>query len=200
LTDERPDHDPLRDVIEVLERYAVTGARTLAVVHTRGWIRSGSLRRSSHVRLCAAGPRQDRGYPSASVESAAPIVGRGNCVRLCLSATSVADQEQAAHNARMPGRQLLTNRGRRAVRCLDANRRTSCGRQPAIRPTADGSWGWSGARTGEARNVPDHAFRRHMTAIVPPVAGGGALGQPPEKQAAQLPTCASYSPIGLETL
>ncbi len=74
----------------------------------------------------------------------------------------------------------------------DANRRTSCGRQPTIRPTGDGSWGWSGARTGEARDVPDHAFRRHMTAIVRPMGGGGALGQPPEKQDAQLPTCASY--------
>ena len=27
----RPDHDPLRDVIEVLERYGATGARTLVL-------------------------------------------------------------------------------------------------------------------------------------------------------------------------
>jgi hypothetical protein len=60
--------------------------------------------------------------------------------------------------------------------------------------------GWSGARTGEARDVPDQAFRRRMTAIVRPMGGGGSLGQPAEKQDAQLPTCASYSPIGLETL
>src|SRR3954462_997557 len=100
----------------------------------------------------------------------------------------------------MAGRQLLTNRWSRAARCLDANRRTSCGRWLAIRPTGDGSWGWSGARTAKARDVTDHAFRRHMTAIVRPMGGGGSLGQPPEKQDAQLPACASYSPISLEAL
>ena len=32
----RPDHDPQRDVIEVLERYAATGARTLGSPPTAG--------------------------------------------------------------------------------------------------------------------------------------------------------------------
>jgi hypothetical protein len=46
---------------------------------------------------------------------------------------------------------------------------------------------------GLVADMPDDAFRGHTAAIV-------RGPRPPEKQDARLPTCASYSPIGLETL
>jgi hypothetical protein len=88
----RPDDDPLRDVIEVLKRYVETGARTLAAVQSRLDQIKFFSPIIAHVLPFAAGPRQDRGCPSASVESAAPTVGRRNCVRLCLSETCVDDR------------------------------------------------------------------------------------------------------------
>ena len=42
----RPDHDPLRDVIEVLERYAATGARTLVLLRRQ---RARRLRHPPHL-------------------------------------------------------------------------------------------------------------------------------------------------------
>jgi hypothetical protein len=74
--------------------------------------------------VIVAGPR----YPSASVESAAPPSSR-NCVRLCLSATCVDDSEPDPHDA---GWRAATGYQPRspAARCLGANRRTPCCRQP----------------------------------------------------------------------
>ena len=72
----RPDHDPLPDVIEVLERYAATARARWR----RARPRLDQIRFPSpiiaHVLAFAADRRQDCGYVSASVESAAPTLGR----------------------------------------------------------------------------------------------------------------------------
>jgi hypothetical protein len=79
---------------------------------------------TSKTVAIVAGPR----YPSASIESAAPPSLR-NCVRLCLSATCVDDSEPHPHHA---GWRAATGYQPRppAARCLGANLRTPCCRQP----------------------------------------------------------------------
>jgi hypothetical protein len=82
-----------------------------------------------------------------------------------------------------------------AARQLDVSMRT-IERLVGSRPATPSNWrwlvGWSGAR-GQARDVPDGAFRRHMTVIVRSVVA--AVAPPasrPDKQGARLTTCASY--------
>jgi hypothetical protein len=69
---------------------------------------------------------------------------------------------------------------RRAARCLGANRRTPCCRQPqSVQPGM--ARGWSGGE--DRRHVPDHAFRRRMTAIVRSAAAAGAPSATHPRQA-----------------
>jgi hypothetical protein len=87
-----------------------------------------------------------------------------------------------------------------AARQLDVSMRT-IERLVASRPATPSNWrwlvGWSGAR-GQARDVPDGAFRRHMTAIVRSVVAAVApSASRPDWQGARLTTCASCC-VGLE--
>jgi hypothetical protein len=111
---ERIHPGPARGEVNVIEG-GRRGGRQL-------WPTGRSLTRRTVAIL--AGPR----YPSASVCLRLHPQSR-NCVRLCLSATCVDDSEPDPHDA---GWRAATGYQPRppAARCLGANRRTPCCRQP----------------------------------------------------------------------
>jgi hypothetical protein len=111
---ERTHPGPARGEVNVIEG-GRRGGRQL-------WPTGRSLTRRTVAIL--AGPR----YPSASVCLRLHPRSR-NCVRLCLSATCVDDSEPDPHDA---GWRAATGYQPRppAARCLGANRRTPCCRQP----------------------------------------------------------------------
>jgi hypothetical protein len=90
---------------------AVPGHRRahVVVVHARGWIRSGSLRRLSPMswRLQQTAARTAATCQLQSSLPLPPSVDE-NGVRLCLSGTWLDDDEQAAHDAQVAGRLLGT--------------------------------------------------------------------------------------------
>ena len=92
---------------------AVRGHRRahVGVVHARGWIRSGSLRRLSRMswRLQQTAARTAATCQLRSSLPLPPSVDE-NCVRLCLSGTWLDDDEQAAHDAQVAGRLLVPPR------------------------------------------------------------------------------------------
>ena len=126
----RPDHDPLPDVIEVLERYAATGARTLASCTPEAGSDQvpfadyracpgvcsrpppGLRLRVSFGRVCRSHPRSTR------TVSGCACPGHG---------WTTTSRPLTMH--RWQGGYWY-HRGRRAARCLGANRRTPCWRQP----------------------------------------------------------------------
>ena len=91
---------------------AVRGHRRahVGVVHARGWIRSGSLRRLSRMswRLQQTAART----ASCQLQSSLPLPPSvdENGVRLCLSGTWLDDDKQAAHDAQVAGRLLVPPR------------------------------------------------------------------------------------------
>ena len=122
---------------------AVRGHRRahVDVVHARGGIRSGSLRRLSRMswRLQQTAARTAATCQLQSSLPLPPSVDE-NGVRLCLSGTWLDDDEQAAHDAQVAGRLLGTTEAAEqpgvSARTVE---RLIC-RQPPIRPTGDGSW------------------------------------------------------------
>src|SRR3954452_985325 len=92
-------------------------------------------------------------------------------VRLRLSGTRLADDEQAAHDAQVAGRLLGTTETaeRPGVSARTVERLVPPSVQPAM----------ARGYQGQARDVPDDAFQRRTTAIGRPVAAAEALCRPP---------------------
>lgn len=141
---------------------------------------------------CQQEPCQNRGYASASVEAAA-LTRRRRIASGCA-------YERHAWTTRsrtctmLDGERLLEPA--EAAGQLGVSMRT-IERLGASRPATPSNWGWlvgrSGAR-GQARDVPDGAFRRHAAASVRSVvAAVASSASRPDKQGARLTTCASYS-------
>jgi hypothetical protein len=156
---------------------AVRGHRRahVVVVHARGWIRSGSLRRLSRMswRLQQTAARTAATCQLQSSLPLPPSVDE-NGVRLCLSGTWLDDDEQAAHDAQVAGRLLGTTETAEqpGVSARTVERFVAASRQSVQPAMARGC-------QGQARDVPDDAFRRRTTAIGWPWRRLRALGQPP---------------------
>jgi hypothetical protein len=154
---------------------AVRGHRRahVGVVHARGWIRSGSLRRLSRMswRLQQTAARTAATCQLQSSLPLPPSVDE-NGVRLCLSGTWLDDDEQAAHDAQVAGRLLGTTETAEqpGVSARTVERLVAASRQSVQPAMARGC-------QGQARDVPDDAFRRRTTAIVRPVAATEGPGQ-----------------------
>jgi hypothetical protein len=122
-----------------------------------------------------------------------------NCVRLCLSATCVDGQESDPHDARWRAASGYRPRpsGSSVSRCEPSNALLL----PAANAVQRG-WhvGWSEGR-GQARDVPDGAFRRRMAAIVrrSVAAAVAPSASGPDKQEARLTAWPSYPPVASRT-
>jgi hypothetical protein len=136
-------------------------------------------------------PCQNRGYASASVESAA--LTRGRRIASGCAYERHAWTTRSRTCTMLDGERLLAPT--EAAGQLGVSVRTM-ERLVASRPATPSNrgWlvGWSGAR-GPVRDVPDGAFRRHATASVRSVVAAVASSvSRPDKQGARLTTCALY--------
>ena len=136
-------------------------------------------------------PCQNRGYASAPVESAA--LTRGRRIASGCAYERHAWTTRSRTCTMLDGERLLEPT--EAAGQLGVSMRT-IERLGASRPATPSNWGWlvgrSGAR-GQARDVPDGAFRRHAAASVRSVvAAVASSASRPDKQGARLTTCASY--------